>query len=285
MTLIIRECVPEDAAACGEICYSAFKLVSDEHRFPPDFPSAAHATEMLARLIDHPGFYGVVAEIDGVVAGSNFLDERSVIAGLGPITIDPSIQNKTVGRKLMAHILKRAAAKNFPGVRLVQAAYHNRSLSLYAKLGFDVQAPLAVMNGDWSRKLIPGYRVRRANHADLTVCNDLCRRVHGHERAGELADAVKDNTATVVEHNGRISGYSTGIAFFGHSVAESNDGLKALICGADIIEGPGILVPSTNSDLLRWCLGENLRVVQTMTLMTLGLFNQPKGSYLASVLY
>ena len=37
----------------------------------------------------------------------------------------------------MAAVLQRAAAKNFPGVRLVQAAYHNRSLSLYTKLGFE----------------------------------------------------------------------------------------------------------------------------------------------------
>jgi hypothetical protein len=27
-------------------------------------------------LLSHPGFYSVVAELDGRVAGSNFLDER-----------------------------------------------------------------------------------------------------------------------------------------------------------------------------------------------------------------
>jgi hypothetical protein len=48
---------------------------------------------VLAKLLAHPGFYGVVAEIDGRIAGSNFLGERCVIAGLGPITIDPALQN------------------------------------------------------------------------------------------------------------------------------------------------------------------------------------------------
>ena len=52
-------------------------------------------------MFSHPRFYCVVAESDGCMVGSNCLDERSAIAGLGPITVDPSIQNRGVGRKLM----------------------------------------------------------------------------------------------------------------------------------------------------------------------------------------
>jgi hypothetical protein len=36
---------------------------------------------------------------------------------------------------------------------------------------------------------------------------------------------------------------------------------------------------------MRWCLGEGLRIVYTMTLMTIGLYNQPEGAWLPSVLY
>jgi hypothetical protein len=36
---------------------------------------------------------------------------------------------------------------------------------------------------------------------------------------------------------------------------------------------------------MRWCLGEGLRITQTMTLMTMGLYNQPDGVWLPSVLY
>jgi hypothetical protein len=35
--------------------------------------------------------------------------------------------------------LERAAQRKFAGVRLVQAAYHNRSLCLYTKLGFETR--------------------------------------------------------------------------------------------------------------------------------------------------
>ena len=40
-----------------------------------------------------------------------------------------------------------------------------------------------------------------------------------------------------------------------------------------------------NGELFRWCLGNGLRVVQPMTLMSLGLYSEPKGAFLPSVLY
>ena len=75
-------------------------------------------------------------------------------------------------------------------MRLLQVAYHNRSMSLYAKLGFDVREPFAAMQGDPLALQIPGYEVRAANAADLEACNALCVRVHGHDRGGELRDAL-----------------------------------------------------------------------------------------------
>jgi len=42
--------------------------------------------------ITHLSIFGVVAESDGQIIGSNFLDERDPIRGLGPVTVDPSAQ-------------------------------------------------------------------------------------------------------------------------------------------------------------------------------------------------
>ena len=64
----------------------------------------------------------VVAEQPGRIVGSNFMDERSPILGVGPISVDPAVQNGGIGRRLMQDVLDRAAAKNARGVRLVQAA-------------------------------------------------------------------------------------------------------------------------------------------------------------------
>ncbi|MCC6860569.1 MAG: GNAT family N-acetyltransferase [Bryobacterales bacterium] len=275
---------PEDAPALGRICYQAFKTVSESHNFPPDFPSVEAAVGLMRALLARPAVYSVVAESGGSVLGSNFL-WLDAIAGVGPVTVDPAAQNGAVGRRLMQDVLDFARRQDFPGVRLVQAAYHNRSLSLYAKLGFVVREPLANMQGPAIGERIPGTEVRPAGTPDAEACNALCYRIHGHARPAELAEAIRRGVASVVVRGGRITGYTTGIGFFGHAVAQSNEDLKALIAAAPAFAGPGFLLPTRNAELFRWCLEKKLRVVQPMTLMTLGLYNEPAGAFLPSILY
>jgi predicted N-acetyltransferase YhbS len=285
MDIVLRTGNSTDAEACGRIAYDAFYAISTAHNFPPDFPSPQVSIALLADMLQHPGFHVVVAERDGVVVGSNGVDERSLIAGVGPITVDPKVQNSGVGRQLMMHVIERSAGRGCPGVRLVQAAFHNRSLSLYTKLGFDSREPLSCMQGPALSISIPGHAVRAATPDDLAACSQLCVRVHGHTREGEVRDAIQEGTATVVEHAGRITGYATVVAFFGHAVGETNTDLKALIGAAPAFAGPGFLLPTRNADLLRWCLGHGLRIVQPLTLMSMGLYNEPQGAFLPSIAY
>lgn len=283
--LNIRRAAPRDAAACGPICYEAFATLSLAHGFLPDFPSPQAATGLLSMLFSHPQYYAVVAEADGQVVGSNVLDERSEVAGLGPVTVDPSAQDHGVGRLLMEAVLDRARERGFAGVRLVQAAFHNRSLALYTRLGFNTVEPLSVMSA--TRKCAPvgGCTVRKACPSDLDAAAAVCRRVHGISRAGELTDGIAQGAAMVVEREGRITGYSGGFAFFEHLVAESNLDAKALIASAPGMDGPGLLVPTRNSELFRWCLENGLRIMRPMTLMAMGKYHEPAGAYLPSVFY
>jgi GNAT superfamily N-acetyltransferase len=281
----IRPATREDAEVCGEICYRAFCAIADQHNFPHEFPALEAAPSMVGAMISNPGFYGIVAELAGRIAGSNFMDERSPVAGIGPISVDPEVQNQAVGRQMMQHMLDRAQASGAAGVRLVQTAYHNRSFSLYAKLGFEIREPLSVIVGTPPKVSIPGYVVRRATEADLKICNELCFRTHGHDRGGDLRDSIRDGMASVVEHLGRITGYTNGIGYGGHAVGESNEELKALISAAPAFSGPGFLVPSRNGDLLRWCFSKGLRLMQQMTLMSMGLYNEPKYPFLPSILF
>lgn len=283
LSVTIRRATAADVDACAKICYDAFTTINAQHNFPPDFPAPDVARRVLAMMVAHPGFYCVVAEQNGRIIGSNCLDERTPIAGVGPITVDPTSQNVGAGRQLMLAMMDRAAEKNFAGVRLVQAAFHGRSMSLYAKLGFDIREPLVVMQGFAIGKVPAGYSVRAATPHDLESCNTLCQRVHGHHRSGELSDAIQEGMARVVEHNGRLVAYATIVGFFGHAVAESNYGLQALIGAASEFAGPGFLLPTRNTELFRWCLGSGLRIVEPMTLMSVGLYNEPAGAFLPSI--
>ncbi len=285
MNVTFRAGKGDDAEACGIICYKAFKAIADQHNFPPDFPVPEITIGLMSFLLSGNNIYSVIAETDGRIIGSNFLSENGVIAGVGPITIDPDLQNATIGKQLMENVIQRAAERRFAGVRLVQAAYHNRSLSLYTKLGFDIREPLSVLQGPAINITIPGYLVRLAEEADVIACNNLCFNVHGHNRGEELVNAIKGGTATVVEYNGKITGYTTGLSFLGHAVAETNNELQALIGAAANFPGPGFILPSRNSKLLRWCLINGLRIIQPLTLMSRGLYNEPGGVFLPSILY
>lgn len=156
---------------------------------------------------------------------------------------------------------------------------------MYTKLDFQTGEPLTVLQGPPLRLELPGYRVRKATPGDLAACDRLCTDVHGHDRHSEVAQAIADGTATVVEHDGKITGYATNIGYFAHAVGRTNDDLKALIGAAPGFAEPGFLLPTRNADLLRWCLARGLRVVQPMTLMSRGLYQKPAGAFLPSVLY
>ena len=105
--IVVRTATPEDSAACGRVCFNAFSAINAAHGFPCDFPGPEASTGLLSMMFSSPGFYCVVAEADGRIVGSNCLDERSVIRGVGPITIDPGAQNLGVGRKLMQAVIDR----------------------------------------------------------------------------------------------------------------------------------------------------------------------------------
>lgn len=281
----VRTASVEDAPVCGQICYEAFFAISQRHGFPCDLPGPEVAIGLLSMFFASPDFYCVVAETDDRIVGSNCLDERSVISGVGPITIDPSAQNLGVGRKLMHAVMDRSRQQGAVGVRLVQAAFHNRSLSLYAGLGFDIREPLACMQGRIQQREASEDCVRLARSEDLGACNAVSLQVHGYARGTELSQSIERGTARVVERGSRITGYASDLAFFAHATAETNADLEALIASVESFGGPGILVPTRNSTLFRWCLANGLRVVQPMTLMTVGLYNEPSGVWLPSVTF
>src|SRR5689334_24126570 len=150
----IRDARLDDAEACGHVFYDAFADIAHRHAFTvePDSPefTAFHANLMLS--LD--GIVCVVAERDGTVVGSGFADARGSIAGIGPVTVDPAHQDAGTGRRLMEALLERT--RGAAGVRLVQTAYHYRSLALYAKLGFVVREPLSVLQGVPLQRSTPG---------------------------------------------------------------------------------------------------------------------------------
>jgi predicted N-acetyltransferase YhbS len=281
----VRPIEPADRDEAARIVYEAFAGIHDHHRFARDFPTLEAAVQLTGDFIAHPSIYGVVAEIDGRIAGSNFLDERGPIRGVGPITVDPAAQERGIGRHLMQAVLDRGAGA--AGIRLLQDAFNTRSLALYASLGFDVAEPVALMSGRPRIAGIAGIEVRPLREADLAECERLHRRVHGFERTAELRDALAAPALSplVASRDGRIVAFATTLSVFpaAYAVAETEHDMLALIAGAGA--SASFLLPTRQTQLFRLCLAAGLRVIKPMTYMTLGEYREPDGSWIPSVLY
>src|SRR5689334_22276281 len=118
MSIQLRQPTQSDTAQIAPIIKTAFDGIAGRHNFPTDFSTLEHAARIAAWCCADPTVWGVVAEANGKIIGSNFLHEGNEIAGVGPITVDPNTQSSGVGRKLMEAVIERGLRA--PGVRLVQ---------------------------------------------------------------------------------------------------------------------------------------------------------------------
>ena len=284
--ITLRAPEPSDVKELARICFDAFGAIHDHHNFPRDFPVVEAAEQIIGSWIAHPSVWGVLAERDGRILGSNFLDERDPIRGVGPITIDPEGQNAGVGRRLMRAVIERGSGA--PGIRLLQDGFHMRSPCLYQSLGFDVKEPVAVMTGKPRSGPVRDVDVRSVSESDLDACEALCKKVHGFERTNELRDATQAFAPVLAERDGDIVAYATSVTFWpmGHGVGESEEDMKALLLGASaaVDEPLAFLVP-LRSALFAWGLSEGLRLTKPMNIMAMGAYQEPRGSWFPNVLY
>jgi GNAT superfamily N-acetyltransferase len=284
----LRPIEPGDAEAAARVVYEAFAAIHDRHRFARDFPTLEAAAELVGNFVAHPSISGVVAERDGRIVGSNFLDERGPIAGVGPITVDPRAQGAGVGRRLMEAVLERGDGA--VGVRLLQDAFNTQSLALYASLGFEAKEPIALIGGTLRDTSAAAAQVRPLTDDDVEECERLQLAVHGFERTAELRDALAappfEPLAAI--RDGRIVAYATTLSFFpaAYAVAESESDMWALIAGG-LAGGAeaSFLLPTRQHWLFRRALSAGLRVVKPMTYMAVGEYREPRGAWVPSVLY
>jgi predicted N-acetyltransferase YhbS len=290
MSLTIRPIERTDAEACGKIGYKAHKVISSAHGYPSEQPSIEFAVGMIKTLLASSNSWGALAEREGRILGSIFLHvfPPSPVAAIGPLTVDPSAGGG-VGRALMDTVLGQARKRHYDRVRLVQSPSHIRSFVLYTKCGFTLREPLLLMQGNPIRRNSSypnGIDVRPAHADDISACNQLCISVHGFSREMELRQGIDQGVANLsTDNQGSITGYAVGVGFFGHGVAKTNEGLKALVSSAPVIIGHGLFVPARNADLVRWLLESGFRIGWPANLMTIGQYDEPTAPYFPSIAY
>jgi predicted N-acetyltransferase YhbS len=281
----IRPACPEDIEECGHIIHTAFTGIAQRHGFPSDFPTVADGVDLARQRIPSPSIYSIVAEVDGRVAGSTFMNERDPIFGIGTVSVDPEIQAQGLGRLMMDDVVQRG--RDAAGMRLTQDAFNTTSMSLYSSLGFEIKEPLVQMEGSFRQTPMPEVEVRRLRPHDIPDCEDLCVRVHGLPRTQELWDSLKTLSPFVALRDGRVVAYTTALAKRGHGVAQGEEDMEALLLGINAIAGGrfAFLLPSRQAGLFRWCLSQGLRVTKPLSLMARGAYQEPAGCFFASTQY
>ena len=109
--------------------------------------------------------------------------------------------------------------------------------------------------------------VRRAQLSDLETCKQyLSKRAVDSDRSkGKLPKPSRRTLRWWLSAEDAVTGYATALAFWGvHATAQTSSDLQALIASAESFGGPGIIVPSRNNAMLRWCLANNLQIVQPL---------------------
>ncbi|MGB7158803.1 MAG: GNAT family N-acetyltransferase [Tepidisphaeraceae bacterium] len=289
MDVQLRPIRESDHDRAAQIVFDAFGGIARQHNFPLDMPHLEIAQSMVKAFGTHPSVFAVAAEGDGKLLGVNFLDRRTGVGGVGPICVDPSTQQKGVGRKLMQAVIDDGKQRGLKSVRLVQDAFNTTSMSLYASLGFEVKEPLALMRGTPKGKLTAsGATVRPVTENDLPACADLCRAAHGFDRSGELREAKELFRSMLLERSGRVVAYASAPTFWimNHAVAERDKDLFDLLLGCGAAAGAeplSMLIPIRRAALLRWCLSQGLRMVKPMTLMSTGEYQEPRTAFWPSV--
>lgn len=283
----VRPALAGDAEAAGRILHDAFAALAAAHGVPKDLSSRQGARDLARALLADPAVFGVVAEIEGEVVGSNFLAEGDEVRGIGPLSVDPAWQEAGIGRRLMRAVLDRA--EGAVGARLVQDACNTRALALHASLGFEVKAPLFLLQGAPCGALPAGAEVRPMCAADIPACDALCHAAHAMTRTQELRRAVAHGAPMVLDRRGRILAYVTapGSWAANHGVAETEQDMAALLAGAAALRGGpvSLLMPGRAAGLLRWALAAGMRVVKPMTLMARGAYRVPGRCWFPSALY
>lgn len=277
---------PEHTEDLARICHLAFNSLHERHNVPPDVPTIDVGRLIIGAVINRSDYTGIVAIDNGRILGSNFLLHADEVCGVGPITVDPTIQSKGVGRTLMQWAIdeaRRRRGDNF-SLRLFQEAVNTTSLSLYTSLGFQWRDAAALMHPRPAEADDPACRP--ATRGDLPAIAALSQRHHGISRGNDAAALFTLGLPAFVRTRAnRIVAYQIA-TLFGHSAAETNDDLLALAAHTARNVPPPmavVIVPMCQADLFRSALARGFRVAKVLNAMAIGPHVAATGPALPSI--
>ena len=281
------ELVPATAEAIPRlsvICHEAFSALHDRCGVERDIPSPEVGEMIISQTVQRPDYTGVMALLDGKIVGSNFLTFADEVAGVGPITVDPKVQAKGIGRALMQWVIDEARRRELRQVRLFQEAINTVSLSLYTALGFDWRDTGVLMQAAPAAHADPEMRPVTAE--DLPTIAELSRKSYGFSRDNDAGQLLAWEVPGFLKlRDGKPVAYLFA-TLFGHAGAETDADLLELVAQAARELPPPLarfICPMSRPGLYRAALAAGHRTGKVLSYMSLGAFTPPPGAHFPSI--
>ncbi len=285
MSIILRSTCPDDFQTLSRICHLAFNTLHEHHRVSQDVPTEEVGQLIIGGVMNRPDYVGIVAEEDGRILGSNFLLLADEVCGVGPITVDPTVQSRGVGRLLMRWAIDEARRRRGDNVnlRLFQEAINTTSLSLYTSLGFRWREAAALMLPKPIDSDDPTIREMVAG--DLPELDRLSKVQFGFSRINDAKQLLNMKLPGFVKlRNGKVVGYQIA-TLFGHAAAESPEDLLALSSStARHVPPPmAVNIVPMNQPVFALALSKGFRVAKVLNYMSLETYLAPYGNHFPSI--
>ncbi len=270
----------------ARICHMAFNSLHVRHNVSPDVPNEDVARLIIGGVLYRSDYVGVTAIEDGRIVGSNFICFGDDVCGVGPITVDPAIQSRGVGRMLMQWVIDEARRRRGPTakVRLYQEAINTTSLSLYTSLGFQWREAAALMSPAAAPRDDPAIRAMTTD--DIDAADRWCKTHFGFSRGNDIRQLLAMLLPGFVkEREGRIVAYKIA-TLFGHAAAETNEDLLGIASHAAKHLPPPVavaIVPLGQKELYRAALKAGYRTLKVLNYMSLDDCSTYPGPAMASI--
>ena len=277
MPFIVRDAISSDQSATAEVIFGAFNKLDERHDVPPYMRTIEDGSIVASHLYGIPKIRGFVAEENGEIVGIGFLhDIGDVGMGISPLAVAPSAQARGVGQAILDRMIETAGGAS---IRLLQDAFNNATLALYSRYGFVVREQITCVTGK------PGPKT-----SDLTITHDTdsagtSEALHHHVMGFNRPSFP---TRPITAHRGaNLAGFIAPGTEYPYAVADNEDTLIALISGLAVeLDAPiTAAIPAVHSQILRWMLDHDARVIRSMNLMVRGSYSRPNGACLNSGSY
>lgn len=284
---LVRPLGSAELDSVAVIFHDAFNELYERRGYGPIVADAGVGRAIAETYLALDPEHCFVVTTEGVVAGSGFLHPRGGVAGVGPITIDPRLQGRGLGRLLVSEICQRADRLGLQSLRLIQDSFNESSYALYTRLGFQprqvyARASFAALRGKGQQLL------RVAGHSDLARIGALEKELLGFSRPLDYDLLRHNGEVFVLEAHGVLEGWlarlSRGsVTVLGPVLSRTSEGMRRLVVEAsrDLPAGMEVrlLLPPDCHELHEELARHRVEIHSLCNYMVRGSFDRLRGYY------